>query len=365
MRSLAFGIVGPAPVRRVSRVRAFSGAVGALVVLTGGLGACATDSGEVMTVGSTTISRDELKAELEAFEQAQLLSVPKADQESLKTKIHGSDVSKKTYSPEFVAFLLNDLMIDAAITSEAAAQKVTLKSATSAKARADLAANFGGEATYKKLPTLLRTRVERRQREFEALVANASSVAGDAKLYFEKNKKNYVTVCASHILVATKEEAQTIEAELATGGDFAALAKAKSTDTGSGAAGGELGCTSPSTYVPEFAAATIAQPLNAVGEPVQSQFGYHIIKVTKRTEAKFEDVKAQIEGELSAAPERAVSEKLVARLKKAKITVDPKYAKLDPVGDQGFPRIVPKTTKVGTGATVATGATVSSVASSK
>ncbi len=350
--------------RVAARIRAIVGGTAGLAVFVGLLSACASDADSVMTVGSTTVSRDQLESELKAFEEAQVQSVEAGGLEALQKKIH-PDGSKDKFTPDFVAFVLNDLLIDATIAAEVQAQKVAPSAKLSATDRKDLVANFGGEAAYKKLPERFRTRVEQRQRDFAALLAKESDGNYDPKSYFEKNKEKYVTVCSSHILVATEEEANTLKADLAKGGDFAAIAKSKSTDTGSGAAGGELGCTSPSTFVPEFAAATIAQPINKVGPPVKSQFGYHIIKVTKRTDAKFEDVKAQIESELISAPQKVVSDKLVARLKSAKITVDPKYGKLDPVGSQGFPSIVSKLTPDAPDASAeATELPASSVASS-
>lgn len=86
--------------------------------------------------------------------------------------------------------------------------------------------------------------------------------------------------CVSHILVATEDEAKTIKAELDAGADFATLAQEKSTDPGSGAAGGELGCQSPDSWVPEFSAAMLAAEVGEVTEPVESQFGFHLILVT-------------------------------------------------------------------------------------
>ena len=92
-------------------------------------------------------------------------------------------------------------------------------------------------------------------------------------------------VKAAHILVKTKEEADAIIKELEGGADFAAIAKEKSTDPGSGAAGGDLGYFGPGQMVPEFEKA--AFELN-VGDytktPVESQFGFHIIKVEDKRE---------------------------------------------------------------------------------
>lgn len=104
-------------------------------------------------------------------------------------------------------------------------------------------------------------------------------------------------VKARHILVKTKEEAEAIIKDLDAGKKFEDIAKEKSTDPGSGANGGDLGYFSAGQMVPEFEKAAFA--LNA-GEytktPVQSQFGFHIIKVEdKRAQQPpaFDQVKDQ------------------------------------------------------------------------
>jgi peptidyl-prolyl cis-trans isomerase C len=106
-------------------------------------------------------------------------------------------------------------------------------------------------------------------------------------------------VHASHILVAEEAEANAIKAELDGGADFAAIAKDKSIDPGSGANGGDLGFFAKGMMVPEFetAAFALANP-GDVSAPVQSQFGWHIIKLDeKRMSAApaFERVAPQIQ----------------------------------------------------------------------
>ena len=86
--------------------------------------------------------------------------------------------------------------------------------------------------------------------------------------------------CVKHILVDTVEEANQVVADLAAGGDFAALAKERSTDTGSGAAGGELGCRDPANYVEPFKNAVQGATPGQVVGPVQSEFGFHVLVVT-------------------------------------------------------------------------------------
>lgn len=103
---------------------------------------------------------------------------------------------------------------------------------------------------------------------------------------------------ARHILVATEEEATAIIEELKGGADFAEVAKEKSTDTASGAEGGDLGWFTVGKMVPEFNDAAYALELNTVSEPVQSEFGFHIIEVLEKRDLEgygsLEDKKEEI-----------------------------------------------------------------------
>ncbi|WDR04698.1 peptidylprolyl isomerase [Devosia rhodophyticola] len=89
-------------------------------------------------------------------------------------------------------------------------------------------------------------------------------------------------VRASHILVKTEDEAKAVEKELADGADFAEVAKAKSIDPGA-ANGGDLGFFGKGQMVPEFEKAAFALgEVGSVSEPVKSQFGWHVIKLTEK-----------------------------------------------------------------------------------
>lgn len=102
---------------------------------------------------------------------------------------------------------------------------------------------------------------------------------------------------ARHILVKTKEEAEEIIRQLQAGGDFEAIAKEKSTD-GAAAQGGDLGYFGPGQMVPPFEEAAFALDVGQfTTEPVQTQFGFHVIKVEdKRAQQPpaFDQVKDQI-----------------------------------------------------------------------
>lgn len=105
-------------------------------------------------------------------------------------------------------------------------------------------------------------------------------------------------VRARHILVKTKEEAEAVIKDLDAGKSFEDIAKEKSTDPGSGANGGDLGYFSAGQMVPEFEKAAFElAPGTYTKTPVQSQFGFHIIKVEDKRAKQppaFDEVKDQV-----------------------------------------------------------------------
>lgn len=112
---------------------------------------------------------------------------------------------------------------------------------------------------------------------------------GDAVVtgFYNLNKAKFAKpaeACAKHILVPTQAEAQTIVADLAAGADFAKVAADKSQDPGSAPQGGDLGCFGPGQMVETFDRATFAGKVGEI-QTVQSQFGWHVLVVTKRSDA--------------------------------------------------------------------------------
>lgn len=98
--------------------------------------------------------------------------------------------------------------------------------------------------------------------------------------YYKENKDNYLTIEASHILVEKKEDAEKLLKELKGGADFAKLAKENSKD-GSALNGGVLGAFGKGQMVPEFEEAAFALKVGEISDVVKTDYGYHIIKVTK------------------------------------------------------------------------------------
>jgi len=133
---------------------------------------------------------------------------------------------------------------------------------------------------------------------------------------------------AAHILVATQEEADAIKAELAGGADFAEIAKAKSTDTGSGANGGDLGWFGLGMMVKPFEDAVVGAKVGEVTGPVQTDFGFHLILV-KETRVAEKPTLDQLREELAAEIENAAINAKIEELTKA-ATVTREGEALDP-----------------------------------
>lgn len=88
-------------------------------------------------------------------------------------------------------------------------------------------------------------------------------------------------VRASHLLVDTLEDAEKCRQEILGGKDFAEVAKAVS-KCPSGSRGGDLGFFGRGRMVPEFDKASFELPVGEVSEPIQTQFGWHLILVTDK-----------------------------------------------------------------------------------
>ncbi|MCI1004963.1 SurA N-terminal domain-containing protein [Herbaspirillum sp. C7C8] len=158
------------------------------------------------------------------------------------------------------------------------------------------------------------------QADIEYVVLDAAAVAAqatvtddDIKSYYEQNQKQYATEeqrRASHILITVKKDASAADKAAAKSkadalvaqlrknpGDFAKLAKANSQDPGSAANGGDLGYFSRDAMVKPFADAAFSLKQGEISDPVESDFGYHVIEVTgiKPASVKpLESVKAEI-----------------------------------------------------------------------
>lgn len=176
---------------------------------------------------------------------------------------------------------------------------------------------------------------------YQDLTSNLKTDDASIRKYYDDHKSDYEELKGRHILIRftgspvpvrtgekdlSKAEAlakaEAIRKRLLAGEDFAKLAKENSDDTGSGANGGDLGYFRHGMMVPQFETAAYKLPLNQVSEPVETQFGYHLIKIEEKKARTYEEAKGEIEGKIK--PEMA--QKALEDLKKqTPITIDDAY----------------------------------------
>jgi peptidyl-prolyl cis-trans isomerase C len=173
--------------------------------------------------------------------------------------------------------------------------------------------------------------------EIAATIAVKPEAVSD---FYQKNQDKFQQgprVRASHILIqvpqgadaAAKQQAKTkadaLLTDLKAGKDFASAAKENSQDPGSAPNGGDLGFFEQGQMVPQFEQAAFALKPGQMSDVVETQFGYHIIKVAEKQDSRvvpLEEAKAQIEQFLTEQNRHAQTELFVNALKaKAKIEI--------------------------------------------
>jgi peptidyl-prolyl cis-trans isomerase C len=154
--------------------------------------------------------------------------------------------------------------------------------------------------------------------QFIAVEAKKAVTPEAARKLFDDTMKTMQPeseVRARHILVEKEEEAKAALERVRKGEDFAKVAAELSKDPGSGQQGGDLGFFTQERMVPPFAEAAFKLKPGEISEPVQTQFGWHVIKVEERRERplpSFEEVKAEIDQYLL----RRAQQEIVLNLRK-------------------------------------------------
>lgn len=146
-----------------------------------------------------------------------------------------------------------------------------------------------------------------RYKKVEAYLGSGIQDADLQKKYNEgKANGDYTIASVRHILITNEkhkdDEAKKLATQLADrlrkGEDFAKLAKQYSEDPGSKDKGGLYEDADVSQWVPEFKKAAIELPIGKISDPVKTQYGYHVMRVEKRSEKTFDQVKALIRSQM-------------------------------------------------------------------
>ena len=128
--------------------------------------------------------------------------------------------------------------------------------------------------------------------EFEGEAVPATDA--DARLLLSSDPTGRTTACVRHILVPTEPEAIEAKTRIDEGEDFSTVASDVGTD-GTAATGGDLGCQALGMYVTEFSTAASDAPIGVVTDPVETQFGWHLILVESREEPSLDSLREEID----------------------------------------------------------------------
>ncbi|HWC10736.1 MAG TPA: peptidylprolyl isomerase, partial [Acidimicrobiales bacterium] len=298
------------------------------------LAACGSSS-PAATVDGETISRGDLEGELRDI----------ASNDKYLKYIESQVQIRKSgvFDASFTASVLSRQIVYSIVERDLEARKVTVAKADLDAARPALVEQMGGDEIFNAFPTDYQETLIRRSAQVTALsfaLLDQGPPDEVARAYYEEHKEDFAQVCVGHILVRSQEEAEAAKARIDAGEDFGAVAKEVSTDTGSKHQGGQLGCFGrDNSLVPEFTTAMFSQPVGEVGAPVQSQFGYHVIKVTSHEVPPYEEVAAQVRNRAAASAQEKLTEWVDGVMDKAKISVNPKYGHFEKRGAQS--RVVP------------------------
>ncbi len=301
--------------------------------------ACGSVSQYAAKVDNTSISQDSLEDELRSIGA----NGPYLKLIESRQQVKGAGAG--TFDAAFTALALTRQIYYQLIGAELAARKLSVGPADLAAAKATVIEQIQGEDVFNAFPKDYQEELVRRQAQLDLLTLSLNGLSGSAddaaRAYYDANKDEFAVACVSHILVATQEKADDIKARVGRGEDYAALARAESSDTQSALKGGELGCdiTQATGFVPEFLLAVFSQPVGEVGAPVKTQFGLHLIKVTSRDVPPFDQAKDQARAKLAETGQEKLLTWLQETVAKANIEVNPRYGTFDKEG--ASPGVVP------------------------
>ena len=249
-----------------------------------------------------------------------------------------------TFDSAFTALALTRQIYYTLIATELERRKLSVGESDLTAAKALVVQQLNGEEVFNKFPKSYQDELVRRQAELDLLSVSVNELGSPeqaARTYYDNNKDAFSQACVSHILVAEEGKANELRGRLAAGEDFAAIATAESIDTESKPRGGDLGCdiTPETPFVPEFILAVFTQPVGEVGAPLKTQFGFHLVKVTKRDALPFEQVASLARSKVTDAGQEKVLTVLQAAVQEARIEINPKYGSFRKTGTS--PGVVP------------------------
>jgi foldase protein PrsA len=220
--------------------------------------------------------------------------------EEVVAKVGDESISKddlySTLVDQYGEAALDTLIADKIVKLEGEKEDITIKDSEIKDELKSIKESYGGEEAFDKAMSASGASIDGLKKNIETylmtkeLLKDRISITDDQiKKYFDENKESFAQaeqVEASHILVEDEKTAMEVKKKLDEGGDFAELAKEYSTDTANAESGGELGFFAKGEMVEEFENKAFAMKKGEISDPVKTEFGYHIIMVTDKKEAK-------------------------------------------------------------------------------
>jgi foldase protein PrsA len=309
------------------------------------------------TINGKTISQDALDDELEAI-QGNEAYVEQVQQGGFQVVGKGEG----TLTNDFVGRVLTRQIFLFLVHEELVRKDLQVTAAELDRSEANVVESVGGKAVFDRFPKAYQQTLKRRDAEVAKLqgaLGGDEVTDEDVKAFYEENQQQFAETCVSHILFAVSDastgqldqeataeqadrlrgEAAAAKAEIAGGADFAAVAAQRSADTSNKDQGGDLECGPAGRFVPEFEKAMDATDVGAVSDPVQTQFGFHLIKVTDRKAQSLEEATPAIQQQLQSQGQAELSTFLQEAIEEAKISVNPRYGTFSKDGQS--PGVIP------------------------
>ncbi len=240
-------------------------------------------------------------------------------------KAAGATSSAGTISTQISNDWLTNVVYQLVLSQAAKEKKINLTDQDLSSVEAEFAQSTAGWSAF---PKSFRSKIVKATALTRGLQANIVGERSPSEATVEAfYARNADRICPSqkvvlHVLVATQPEAVAVENSLKGGGDFAAIATAQSTDTGSAPAGGSLGCLAAGSFVPEFQNAADALAPGETSNPVQSQYGWHVIRVLPASYALLTD---QVQQAYSQIAQSTFNTWFQKKLAKAVVKIDSSY----------------------------------------
>lgn len=247
--------------------------------------------------------------------------------------------SEGTFNAAFAAQVLSLRIYYELIEQDLERRGVEVDEDVLAQAEDEMRSQFESFATgvFDEFPSEYRARLVEQRALLTAVQRDVEAEIGeDEREFFDEHPEEFDEICVSHALVGlqggrtpeeAQDEAQELYDRIEDGEDFETIASEESDDTAAAAEAGSLGCGSKLTlqFDPVFERAAFELDEGVVSEPVQTQFGSHLILVTERSQPSFAEVEQLVSTVMQQYRETALNEYLVDVICGTEVDVNPRY----------------------------------------